>query len=119
MLKMPYIHYKTSLYWHQYKSAGLSFLIMIYSFVDVEHKKHNDKGKVTSVCTEDVDCTVNAKQIFWQENEEYLLFTMGWRGRLLFFLHTPHRRCCLCNEVMPTEVASNLPTGFYDLQPTM
>ena len=76
----------------------------------------SQSGKVTSVCTEDVDCTVNAKLIFWQENEEYLLFTMGWRGRLLFFLHTPHRRCCLCNDVTPTE--KNFPScpHFYSLQ---
>jgi hypothetical protein len=37
---------------------------------------------VTSVCTEDVDCTDNAHQIFWWKNEECLLFTMGWSGRL-------------------------------------
>jgi hypothetical protein len=31
--------------------------------------------KVTSVYTEDVDCTDNAQQIFWQENDKCLLFT--------------------------------------------
>ncbi len=39
---------------------------------------------------------------------------MGWSGRLLFlfFLHAPHRRCCLCNEVTPTEGASPFPLAF-------
>jgi hypothetical protein len=40
--------------------------------------------KVTSVCTKDVECTDNAQQIFWQENEESFLFTIGWSVRLLF-----------------------------------
>ncbi len=38
----------------------------------------------TSVCTEDVDCTDNAQQIFWRENEECLLFTLNWSGQPLF-----------------------------------
>jgi hypothetical protein len=44
----------------------------------------------TSVCTEDVDCTDNAQQIFWRENEECFLCTMGLNGQLLFlfFFHT-------------------------------
>jgi len=74
----------------------------------------------TSICTEDVDCTDNAQQIFWQENDKCLLFTMGWSGRLLFFvICSPSSRemlrCCLCNEVMPTEEAAPLTTGFYNL----
>jgi hypothetical protein len=77
--------------------------------------------KVTSVCTEDVDCTDNAQQIFWRENDKCLLFTMGWSGRLqsLFFVLAHHRRCCLGNEVTPTEEAAPLVTGFYNLQPTI
>ncbi len=42
--------------------------------------------KVTSVCTEDVDCSDNAQQIFWCENDKCLLFTIGWSGQLLFFV---------------------------------
>ena len=77
--------------------------------------------KVTSVCTEDVDRTDNAQEIFWRENGKCLLFTMGWSGRLLFLflIHAPHRRCCLCNEVTPTEEAAPLAKGFYYLRPTI
>jgi hypothetical protein len=39
----------------------------------------------TYICTEDVDCTDNAQQIFWWENEEWT----GVVGFLfLFFSHT-------------------------------
>jgi hypothetical protein len=69
--------------------------------------------KVTSVCTEDVDCIDNAQQIFWWENNKCLLW--AGVGQLLFFVLAPHRRWCLCNEVTPTEVAASLATGFYNL----
>jgi hypothetical protein len=74
--------------------------------------------KVTSVCTEDVDRADNAHQIFWLENNKCLLFSTGWSVWLLFlfFVLAPNRRCCLCNEVTPTEEASPLSTGFYNLQ---
>jgi hypothetical protein len=38
---------------------------------------------VTLVCTEDVDCTDNVQQIYY---DKCLLFTIGWSGRLLFFV---------------------------------
>jgi hypothetical protein len=63
-------------------------------YVDNEHNDEfcffRSQRMATSVCTEDVDCTDNAQHIFWQENEECLLFTIGWSGRLLFlfFSHT-------------------------------
>jgi hypothetical protein len=63
--------------------------------------------KVTSVCTEDVDCTGIVQQIFWEEINKWL------------FVLASHRRCCLCNEVTPTEEAAPLATGFYNLQPTI
>ncbi len=74
--------------------------------------------KVTSACTEDVNGDNNVQHIFWWENDKCLLFTTGWSGLLLFlfFVLAPHRRCCLCNEVTPTEEASLLSTGFYNLQ---
>jgi hypothetical protein len=70
--------------------------------------------KVTSVCTEDVDCKDKAQQISWRKKDKWLLFTTGWSSRLLFlfFFLAPHRRCCLCNEVTPTEETSPLATGF-------
>jgi hypothetical protein len=37
----------------------------------------------------------------------------------LFFVVAPHRRCCLFNEVTPTEKAALLVMGFYNLQPTI
>jgi hypothetical protein len=66
----------------------------------------------------DVDCTDNVQQIFWRENDKCSLFTRGWSGQLLFlfFVLAPHRRCCLCNEVTPSEGASPLAAGFYNLQ---
>jgi hypothetical protein len=46
---------------------------------------------------------------------------MGWSGWLWFFVLVlaPHRRYCLCNEVMLTEKEASLATGFYNLQPTL
>ncbi len=69
-------------------------------------------GNLYSICTEDGDCTDNAQQIFWRENEECLLFTMDWTGRLLVLVFFSHRRCFLCNDVMPTEKESSSGTCF-------
>jgi hypothetical protein len=55
--------------------------------------------KVTAVCTEDVDCTDNAQQIFWWENNKCLLFTMGWSGQILFFVHCS----CSSQEMLPLQ----------------
>jgi hypothetical protein len=70
--------------------------------------------KSNSVCVE----MLNIQQNFRRENNKGLLFTMDWSGRLLFFVLVlaPHRRCCLCNEVTPTEGKALLATGFYNLQ---
>jgi hypothetical protein len=40
-------------------------------------------------------------------------------GFVLVLVHDSHRRCCLWNEVTPTEGVHHLATGFYNLQFTM
>ncbi len=61
--------------------------------------------KVTSVSTEDVDCTDNVQQIFWEEINKWL------------FVLASHRRCCLCNEVTTTEEAAPSPQAFITSSP--
>jgi hypothetical protein len=77
--------------------------------------------KVTLVCTEDVDCTDNAQQIF--SGKTINPYCSLWAGVVgfcsWFFVLAPHRRCCLCNEVTPTEEAAPLVMGFYNLQFTI
>jgi hypothetical protein len=50
---------------------------------------------VSSVCTEDVDCTDSAQQIFGGKMKNSLLFTTDWRDQLLDLLSVPYRRCRL------------------------
>ncbi len=38
---------------------------------------------------------------------------------MFLFRFVSHRRCCLCNEVTPTEKVLPLATGFYNLQFTI
>ncbi len=42
--------------------------------------------KVTSVCTEDVDCTDNAQQIFWRDNDKWLEWSASVLGSLFSLL---------------------------------
>jgi hypothetical protein len=44
-----------------------------------------------------------------------LLFTMDWSDQLLVLILVPHRRCCLCNDVTPTEKDSPSRARFYGL----
>ncbi len=75
--------------------------------------------KLTSVCTEDVDCTDNAQQIFWRENHKCLLW-LEWSASVLCSLFS-----LLTGDVvseMKLHRLRKLPplvTGFYDLQPTI
>jgi hypothetical protein len=62
------------------------------------------------------------QQYFRLENNKGLLFTMSWSGVVGFVLvldHESHRRCCLWNEVAPTEGVHPLATAFYNLQFTI
>ncbi len=65
--------------------------------------------------------TDNVQQNFQREINKGFLFTIGWSGRLLFFVLVlaPQRRCCLCNELTPTDGEAPLATGFYNLQLTI
>jgi hypothetical protein len=71
---------------------------------------------VTSVCSEDVDCTDNAQQIFGGKMKSSLLFTTDWSGRLLFLLSISCRRCCLCDVLEPTKKDPPSRACFYRLQ---
>jgi hypothetical protein len=85
---------------------------MVYSrLVKIEAKRtllilHLDVEYTETMCS----------RIFgWKTRGKGLLFTMGWSSRLLFlfFVHAPHGRCFLCNEVTTTEREAPLSTGFY------
>jgi hypothetical protein len=73
---------------------------MTLYYADVKHNNEMPSFEVimvTSVCTEDVDCTDNAQQIFSGRMKNSLLFTTDWSGQLLSLLSVSCRRYCLCD----------------------
>ncbi len=77
--------------------------------------------KVTSVCIKMLNMQTMCSRMFGRKPTE--TYCSIWAGVVsfcsLFFVLAPHRRCCLCNEVRPTEGEAPLATGFYNLKSTI
>ncbi len=117
MLKVMNNVSRKSLDWHPYKTAGhpcsLACLIMICSLLDVKHKEHNWQNGFFCYSSLELQPQSAVKMlnvqtmcssIFDGKITRGLLFTVCWSGQLCSCLdHDSPRRCCLWNEVMPTE----------------
>jgi hypothetical protein len=91
-------------------------------FADVEHNNKTASFIVNDcnyVCTDAVDCTENAQQIFGGKMMKSFLFTTDWSGQLLFLLSVPCRRCCLCDVLELTKKDPPSHACFYSLQSTI
>jgi hypothetical protein len=63
--------------------------------------------------SEDVKMQTKSSSIFGGKTTKGLLSTMCWSGWLFLVLdHNSPWRCCLWNEVMPTEEVSPLSTAY-------